>query len=616
MVDRRRRARPRYDTERSKKKQFFFLFLPQPFAILYVLLSVHDETQNSAPSSSLAPIGNTIDLPADINGCHAIIIELFERLMERETKNRELQHRIENLLRKLYGRSREQLNDTDMVLFREIMDQLQPRPEPVATPVPPAPANSALPDLTKAQTGQGHGRRKLPADLPRQKILHDLPEDQKLCPCCGVKRSLIGQESSEQLEIIPAKLLVLEHIQFKYACKSCEQKAKGAQITLAEKPLSPIEKGLAAPGLLAYVVLSKYGDHLPMYRMESILARSGMQFSRSTLCGWAAGVAVALTSLYRRMRTLALQSPVVHTDDTPVDVLDPQAGGTHTGRFWVYVGDQRHPYNVFDFTPSRSRDGPVAFLQGWSGFLQADAFGGYDGIYAGKAGGQVVEVACWAHVRRKFYDARASDSQASIAALAHIRLLYDVEDQANQQELDAPQRAKLRQEMARPRLEAFQKWMLAQQAINGGHVLPKSPVGEAITYALNQWEALCIYITDGRLAIDNNVSENALRRVALGRKNWLFAGSDNGGTTAAILYTLISTCQRCHVEPWAYLRDVLTRIPATTEDQLDKLLPDRWRSQQLAAAAEVQAAVKAGIQAKAVEKTVPVDEPEALAAGP
>jgi len=297
-------------------------------------------------------------------------------------------------------------------------------------------------------------------------------------------------------------------------------------------------------------------------------------------------------------------STVIHTDDTPVKVQDRSRTQTRTGRFWVYLGDFQHPYTVFAYTPSRSRDGPMTFLRDWgkdeSVYLQADAFGGYDGIYAGEAGGRVAEVACWAHARRKFYDARKSDPAASGQALAHIRLLYDVEKQAKAEaekravchgssgddardarayhEALVAERYRLRQELGLPRLAAIKAWFESQQAEHGGEVLPKSPMGQAIQYALNQWDALCVYTTDGRLAIDNNASENALRRVAIGRKNWLFAGSDNGGRTAATLFSLIATCERHRVEPLAYLRDVLTRIAAMPVNDLPCLLPNRWHS--------------------------------------
>jgi transposase len=401
-------------------------------------------------------------------------------------------------------------------------------------------------------------------------------------------RHVIGQEISEQLDFVPAKVTVIEHVRIKYACPSCEERAAegGPQITTAEKPLAPIEKGLAAPGMLAYVMVSKYGDHLPMHRLESILQRHGIQIARSTMCDWAAQCAAVLNPLYQLMVKLVLASKVIHTDDTPVKVLDRTLDQTRTGRFWVYLGDKEHPSTIFTYTPSRSRDGPHQFLAGWGKeqrvYLQADAFGGYDGIYRGEAGGAVTEVACWAHARRKFYDARNSDAVASTQALAYIRLLYDVEDEAKESATKADtnlasERIRLRQQFAVPRLEQFKAWLQSQQAEHGGPVLPKSPMGQAIAYAVNQWDALCVYTTDGDLNIDNNAAENALRRVAVGRKNWLFCGSDNGGVTAAVLFSLITTCQRHKVNPFDYLRDVLTRIAATPISQLDLLLPNRWK---------------------------------------
>ncbi len=234
---------------------------------------------------------------------------------------------------------------------------------------------------------------------------------------------------------------------------------------------------------------------------------------------------------------------------------------------------------MFDYTHNRKRDGPMGFLEGWGRhdlrYLQADAFGGYDGIYAGDAGGHVVEVACWAHARRKFHEAQKTDYRNSAQALAYIKMLYDVERDAAA--LPPGERAALRQERSAPILVQFRTWLLGLQPASGGNVLPKSPMGEAVTYALNQWAALCVYLLDGELAIDNNLSENALRRIAVGRKNWLFAGSDNGGKTAAILFSLIASCQRHDVEPFAHLRDVLTRIAAHPHSRLHELLPDHWK---------------------------------------
>ena len=513
-----------------------------------------------------------------------MIVQLLAARQQDAQKVQRLEHQLQQLLRRLYGRSSEKIDPKQLALFADLLKQLDQQappaaePQPQTTPVPPSPS-----------TRNGHGRRKLPADLPRERVLHDLREEQKPCPCCGNMRQLIGEEHSEQLDYEPAKVKVIEHVRLKYACKACEQKAAagGPQIVVAEKPLSPIEKGLAAPGLLSYVLVSKYGDHLPMYRLENILARLDIDISRSTMYDWARQSADALKPLYQVMIQETLASRVLHTDDTPVAVLDPALDKTRTGRFWVYVGDDGHPYVVFDYTPSRSRDGPMSFLKNWGAdggrFLQADAFGGYDGIYAGAAGGRVVEVACWAHARRKFFDAQGSDLEGSTQALAYIRLLYDFEDQAK---LASPaERARLRQERAAPLLVQFRSWLLGRQAANGGPVLPKSPMGQAITYTLNQWAALTVYLLDGDLDIDNNTAENALRRIALGRKNWLFCGSDNGGATAAILFSLIATCQRHGVDPLAYLRDVLTRIAALPISRLPELLPDRWKAARAASLA-------------------------------
>ena len=521
--------------------------------------------RNLTPAGIEPATGIDPSLPQDLPGCHAII-------RQQQILIQGLQHQMRELQRRVFGTSSEKLI-----------------PEPVA--MPSLPLLPALPPpAAKKPNLTPHGRGPLPADLPRKRIVHDLPEDQKPCPCCGKMRKVIGEEVAQKLEFVPASLQVLQIVQIKYACGDCEQAGLNPQIELAEKPASPIEKGLAGPGLLAHVIVSKYGDHLPLNRLENILGRHQIQIARSTVCDWVAQSAMALEPLYKRMVQQVKAGKVIHTDDTPVDVLDEKLKHrTRTGRFWVYVGDKEHPQTVFSYTPDRSREGPMQFLKDWSGYLQADAYAGYNAVYAGEAGGKVIEVACWAHARRKFFDARDSQVAIGTQALGHIRLLYDVEDQAHQafqaQAKDSQPRSlssirkELRQRLAVPRLQQFKAWLQSQQMGNGGQVLPKSPMGQAITYALNQWDALCVYSTDGDLSIDNNSSENALRRVALGRNNWTFLGSDAGGKTAAIHFSLIASCQRHEVNPFEYLKDVLERIASTPISKLVDLLPSRWKPQ-------------------------------------
>jgi hypothetical protein len=299
-----------------------------------------------------------------------------------------------------------------------------------------------------------------------------------------------------------------------------------------------------------------------------MLARHGAELSRKTLCGWVLKAADKLAPLVDAMQREVLASRVIHTDDTPVRVRG-DGDGAFTGRLWVYVGDTEHPYTVYDYTPSRRRDGPAKFLDGYQGYLQADAFGGYDGIYAA---GNVTECACWAHARRKFHDARSSDSNRAHRMLAWIRELYGVEKQTKQ--LDAEKRRAARMEKSKPLLDTIKTWLDEQQP----NMLPKSPIGAAIAYALNHWAALARYLDDGVIAIDNNAAEQALRGIAVGRKNWLFLGSDNGGRAAATHYTIIQSAKRNGIDPYAYLRDVLLRLTTEPNTNPRELLPDRWKA--------------------------------------
>ena len=487
-------------------------------------------------------------LPDDVPQLKTLVLDLLEH-------TRGLEHRLQLLLRQRFGPSAERIDPDQLKLFaKEILDAgAAEAAEPSTTTIP--------------EHARRNGRRKLPADLPRIRVEHDLTEQDRACPGCGEPRRKIGAETSELLEYEPATMHVVEHVRMTYACPKCE-----GQLVTAPRGRQAVEKCLAGPGLLAQVAVSKYSDHLPLHRLERIFKRHGVELSRSTMSDWMRLTAEALAPLARRLRQEVLASAVIHTDDTPVRVQikhEKKPGRTQQGRFWVYVGDQAHRYAVFDYTPDRSRDGPAGWLAGYEGYLQADAYAGYEALYAT---GKVVEVACWAHARRKFYDARTTDPARCLQAMAWIKRLYEVEREAKA--LADEERRDLRQARSVPLLEQFKAW-LDEQALD---VLPKSPTAEAIGYVRSRWPSFTRYTTNGILSIDNNTSENAIRTVALGRKNWLFAGSDRGGRTAAALFSMIASCKLSDVEPWSWLRDVLRRLPDIPTRRLAELLPDRWQA--------------------------------------
>lgn len=494
-------------------------------------------------------------LPTDVATLQGMVRELLATVADLRKAVEAQQHRIDDLTRRLYGKKSERVTGTP--------------PSPAGSPTPPA-ATSADPPPRRRK---GHGRRPLPDHLPRERVEYDLAEPEKVCPCCGKTRVRIGAETSEQLDYRPASLFVVERVRHTYACTTCSRVGDPADdsaptITTAALPAQPIDKGLPGPGLLAHVVVSKFADHLPLYRQQNILVRHQVNVSRSTIGGWIAAAADLLKPLVDRMAALVRRSRAIQTDDTPVPVLDPGSRRTKTGHLWVYLGDADHPYAVFDFTPTYSGEGPRAWLGDYAGYVQADALRQYDPLFD-RPPPAPSEVGCWAHARRKFHDARASDPARAHEALARIRQLYDIE--AGIQSLDAAGRRADRQARARPALGALLSWLEEQR----GRVLPKSPMGVAIGYALGNRAALTRYTEAGFLQIDNNASERALRAVAVGRKNYLFAGSDAGGRSAAVLYSVVGTCRRLGLDPFAYLRGTLAGHRPELADRLDDLLPGR-----------------------------------------
>ncbi|MGO9462596.1 MAG: IS66 family transposase [Isosphaeraceae bacterium] len=504
-------------------------------------------------------------LPDDLETAHQLIRELLKTLAQQVHLNDKLQHQLEQLLRQRYGPKGERIDPAQLLLFaQEILAQAEPAPTPVS---PPEPAPTPDPNAAKKK---GHGRKPLPASLPRKTVLHDVPPEQRVCPDCGAERTCIGREVREQLEFIPASFVVLEHIRPKYACQACE-----ANVVIADVLPEPIDKGLPGPGLLAHIAVSKYGDHLQLYRLEGIFKRSGVELSRSTMCDWMAVVAELLAPIVKLMLSEILSSKVVQNDDTTVPVQDHSGKGIKTGRLWVSVGDHDHAYVVYRYTPDRSATGPEEIFKDFKGYLQADAYSAYDGLYKS---GEIVEVGCMMHARRKFYEARTTDPPRSHQALAWISLLYDVEREAKKREPTAYEafvalRHKMRAERSQPIFDKFHAWLEAELP----KVLPQSPIAQAIQYALNHWEALKRPLEAGFLELDNGACERAFKPVALGRKNWLFAGSDKGGETAAVLMSLCTTCKDLEIDPQAYLRDVLDRISTHPARRIEELLPDRWQ---------------------------------------
>jgi len=512
------------------------------------------------------------ELPNDVAALKRIIVEqqqVMECLKAEQHTAIEaaVKAAVAAILRRYYGPRSERFDPRQLLLFGQRIDQLPLDAASIAE-------ESGEPLVTRrVKNRDNHGREQLPEHLERIEIEHDL--DDKRCPACGNERSRIGAEISEQLEYFPASFKVLQHIRPKYACAKCDHDGYNPHIGAAAKPPQPIEKGLPGPSLLAYVTVSKLGDHLPLYRLEKIFERQRVHVARSTMCAWMRCAGELVRPLVELMAVRVKQSRAVPTDDTPVPIQSPGSKQCRQGRIWCYLGDAANPYTVYDYTPSRKRDGPQTWLAGYQGYLQADAYGGYDGIYAG---GDVIEVACWAHARRKFYDAQDSDGQRAAEMLALVGQLYAIEREAQEQSLDEVAMLAVRQARSKPVLTRIKTWLDAA----GEVVLPRSPMAAAITYAQNQWQALNVYATQGFLSIDNNASERSLKRVAIGRKNWLFAGHDAAAENHARLWSLLASAERHGIDPQRYLTSVLAKIGQTPAEELEQFLPDVWKAEDAA----------------------------------
>ena len=416
------------------------------------------------------------------------------------------------------------------------------------------------------------GRRHLAnfENLPVTTRVYELRAEERICLGCGVERKEIGADESWQIEHIPGRFERIQHIRKKYACPGCEQAGENPQMEVAAKPAAAIDKGMAGPGLLAYIVTSKFADYLPLYRLEDIFERQGFAISRATQSVWCGDVADLVEPLYELMAERVRQSHVVATDDTILPMLS--VGKTQAARMWVYVGDATHPYNVFDFTLHRGRDGPQYFLRDYREVLLADAYGGYNGVVASN---QMTRAGCWSHARRKIVEAEKVAPEIAQEAVALIGALFRVERQAKG--FSDEERLALRQAQSVPVLANLREKLVEWKQ----QLLPKHPMAEAVNYTLSQWAELNVFCSDGAVPIDNNVSEREMKRVVLNRKNSLFVGNARGGRTAAILASLTSTCRRHEVDPQLYLTQLLMNLPEVKVSELSDWLPDQWKIRHL-----------------------------------
>jgi len=524
-----------------------------------------------------------VELPDDRASLQAVIRSLLlerdgekRRADDLQVENLRLQLELERFRKWYYGPRADRLqsdNDLAQMLlhFAEEMDRKPVNPDDVP--------RDAKPEEELRRVKRRQGRRNLAdfENLPVTTHVHELSAAERACPCCGVERKEIGADESWQVEYLPGHFERIHHVRKKYACPGCESSGNNPRMETAAKPETAIDKGMAGPGLLAYIVTSKFADYLPLYRLEDIFQRQGFEISRATQSVWCGDVADLAEPLYALMAERVRSSHVVATDDTILPMLNQ--GKCTNARMWVYVGDETQPYNVFDFTLNRGRDGPKYFLKNYRQVLLADGYGGYNGVVAGN---EIVRAGCWAHARRKIIEAEKVAPEIARESVEMVRVLYAVERQAK--DASVPERLRLRQEQSAPVLAHLREKLLEWKE----QLLPKHPMAEAIHYALGQWTELNVFCADGAVPIDNNISEREMKRVVLTRKNSLFVGNARGGRTAAILASLTSTCRRHDVDPQRYLTQLLIHLPTTRMNELSAWLPNQWKLLQHARLASLQ----------------------------
>jgi len=519
-------------------------------------------------------------LPLDLAEAHALILTLRETAVaaearataaESEAKYRallieKLKYTIAKLRHERFGQSSERSAVLDQLELQ--LSELQ-EDTSEAEAVAEAAAEQAKVEVRPFERRRP-ARRPLPEHLPRERVVYPVAT---ACPCCGGTLHKLGEDVTETLELIPRQWKVIQHVREKYSCRSCEA------ITQPPAPSHPIARGRAGPGLLAHVLFGKYGLHLPLTRQSATYAREGIELDVSTLADWVGATAVLLRPLIEVIHTHVLAAERIHADDTTVPVL--AKGKTRTGRLWAYVRDDRPfggaepPAVVYYYSPDRGGEHAERHLAGYAGLMQADAYAGFNRLYeATRQPGPIIEAVCWAHARRKFFDlARLKKAPIAIEAVARIDALFAIEREIYGQ--PPPERQRVRQERSRPRVEALHTWLRQQRA----KLSANSQMAKAIAYSLNRWDGLGRFLDDGRLCMSNNAAERALRGIAVGRHNWTFAGSDDGGRRAAAIYTLIESAKLNDVDPQAWLADVLARLNDHPARRIDELLPWNWKRQ-------------------------------------
>ncbi len=511
---------------------------------------------------------DTANLPDDPAELKRLLVET-QRRYERETEL--LREQVRLLYAKLFGKKSEKGGAEAGVMQLPLFDMPEPEVEPVAEVV-------EVPEHTRAK----RGRKPLPANLPRVEIVHDIPEDDKVCNC-GAELDRIGEDISEKLDIVPAIIRVVRHIRPKYACKACEGlESEGPVVKIAPPPKQIISKGIATAGLLAHILTAKFCDALPFYRQERQFSRLGAEIPRATMANWAMKAAGACTPLLELLWREIHSGPLINIDETSVQVLaEPGRSPTTKSYMWICRGgDPHHPGLIYHYAPSRSAKIARELLAGYRGAVQSDGYAGYDFLDTQP---NIAHAGCWAHVRRKFVDAQKGRGKTKKAgstdvALNYIRQIYAIEKEAAKQGLADEDLLALRRKKARPILEDFFLWLSKKSS----QVTPKSLLGSAVNYTLNQWKRLLVYLDIPEMTPDNNAAENAIRPFVVGRKNWLFAGTQEGAKASAVIYSLVETAKANNLEPYNYLRYLFEKLPfAESRSELLKLLPMNLKADDL-----------------------------------